>query len=216
MSSDGSASMIFVTGCARSGTSLTTRILQAHGCNLGPESLVNPLFENTGIRQNLLKPYLVRCGGDEQGQKTLPDTDNLPPLPGLREQVLSYFSGGTPRAYKDAKLTLVWPTFAAAFPTAKWIIVRRHRDSIIDSCLRTPFMMAYDTREGWLYWIEEHERRFEKMRDALSCAEVWPDRFIDDPDCFEPVVAFCGLKFDRAAVAAAIDKSLWHGGKACV
>lgn len=207
--------MIFVTGCARSGTSLVTQLLQAHGCYLGKADRVNSLFENVSVRENILKPILMRADVDPLGQDVLPDTNNLPPEPTLRDAVLRYFAGGVMngsphRAYKDAKLTLVWPLFHAAFPAAKWILVRRDKASIVDSCMRTGFMRKRSTPEAWAEWVDEHEKRFVDMRAALNLIEVWTDEVVSMPRTFEEVADFCGLDFKRAAMTKVIDARIWH------
>ncbi len=199
--------MIFVTGCARSGTSLVTGILRDFGVHLGD---VNSLNENTGVREGVLKPYLRALGADPMGQNPLPGSEGLPPQHYLREVVLERIGGHEPRAYKDAKLTLVWPVWHAAFRGAKWVLVRRDAEAIAESCLRTPFMTAFKTREGWLEWVSQHEARFEAMRERLNIIEVWPARFIREPVEFEPVCAFLGLPFDKDVVENAIDRSRWH------
>src|SRR5690606_36215574 len=118
--------MIIVTGAARSGTSLTTRILQAHGCHLG--STVNGLYENTDVRDGVVKRYLRSIGADPLGQSILADTDNLAYVPGWRKTVERHFRAfPKPWAYKCAKATLIWPVWHEAFPDAKWIIVRRNK-----------------------------------------------------------------------------------------
>jgi len=205
--------MILITGAARSGTSLTTRILQEHGCYLGNEKDINSLNENTAIRQNILKPYLSSVGADPMGQFPLPDTDHLPSQLGLRDKVLAHFKGGPePYAYKDAKLTLVWPVWAEAFPDAKWVIVRRKAERIADSCIRTNFMKAHGTdKQGWLGWVREHERRFMAMKQKVNAIEVWPDAYIAAPNAFQPVAAFLGLKFDADIVNENVRPSAWHG-----
>lgn len=202
--------MIFVTGCARSGTSLTARILQAHGCNLGKPQDINVLYENTDIRQNVLKPYLRSVGADPMGQQKLPDTDNLPLREGLREEVLKRIGCKEPIAYKDAKLTLCWRTWNAAFPEAKWVLVRRDKERIVDSCLRTDFMWSYTERAKWREWVEQHEKRFDAMRKELNLIEVWPDRIMEEPEAFASVAEFCGLTFNLSAVERSIDKNKWH------
>lgn len=196
--------MILITGCARSGTSLTTQILQSHGLHLGP---VNVLFENTDIRESVLKPYLRAIGTDPRGQKPLPDTDSLPAHVGLRDAVLKRVPETS--GYKDAKLTLVWPVWAKAFPQAKWVLVRRKAEDIAGSCLRASFMNAFDTMDGWLGWVAEHEKRFEKMKAALDIIEVWPRDYIEDAGKFQPVADHCGLAFNGDAVKAAIHPGLF-------
>jgi len=200
--------LIFVTGCARSGTSLITKILKAHGCNLGDP--VNALNENTGVREGVLKPYLRSIGADHLGQRKLPDTNNLVPIDGLREKVLKHFPPWDPVAYKDAKLTLVWPVFSAAFPEAKWVVVRRDRERIVDSCLRTDFMFSYNERQPWMDWVLEHEARFSDMAYKLDMIEVWTDAVVQEASNFAPVCTFLGLEFDLDATLTAVDAKKWH------
>lgn len=205
--------MIFVTGCARSGTSLTTKILEAHGVDIGRgRASVNSLYENTDIREKVVKPYLREIGVDPLGQNPLPDEKNLPPAPYWRGQILNGMCGPKePWAYKCAKLVLIWPLWEAHFPGAKYIIVRRDKEKIIDSCMRAGFMRNHKNREGWGIWVDEHLRRMEDMKNTLGCIEIWPDRYISDPWEFKPVADFCGLEFNPKAVADSVDRGNWHG-----
>jgi hypothetical protein len=141
----------------------------------------------------------------------LPDTDHLPLSPGLRDRVLKLIGGNEPRAYKDAKLTLVWPVWHDAFPEATWVLVRRDKERIVDSCLRTAFMWSYSERLGWRQWVEAHERRFARMRKHLHLVEVWTDTVVDDPGAFFPVAEICGLPMNLEAVEAAVGRKQWHG-----
>lgn len=202
--------MIFITGCARSGTSLTSKILKAHGCFLGPEKRINSLFENTNIREKVIKAYLRSIGADPLGQHPL--AEKLRPLPEFREEVIKYMGGNPPEpwAYKCAKLAPLWPLWKDAFPEAKYVIVRRDKDKIAESCLRTPFMRAFNGKEGWLEWVAVHERKFDEMRVHLDTIDVWTDEVVKDPAKFQPVAEFCGLNFDEAATRAAIDPNAWH------
>ena len=207
--------MILITGAARSGTSLTTRILQAHGAALGNPKAVNRLCENTLVRERILKPHLRALGADPLGQDPLPDTDAVQPIEGLGKSVrrtLGPTPRGVERAYKDAKLCLVWPAWHAAFPGAKWVIVRRAPSKIVASCLRTSFMRAFgDDEDAWREWVRQHEQRFKAMRKAVNAIEVRPDHYIRDPERFRPVAEHCGLTFRPELVTAAVDPELWHG-----
>lgn len=200
--------MIFVTGCARSGTSLTAKILKAHGCNLGP---VNVLYENTDIRQQVLKPYLKECGADPLGQRLpMPKREHCKPYPDLRDRILGRIPGHEPRAYKDAKLCWAYWPFAEAFPEAKWVIVRRDKERIVDSCMNTSFMWSHKKREPWNEWVEAHEQRFSEMHKELDAIEVWPDEVVRNPHAFQLVTSFCDLPFDLHATEQCIDKGKWH------
>ena len=208
--------MIFVTGCARSGTSLVAKLLQAHGANLGP---VNVLYENTRIRQGILKPYLSSIGADSIGQSiTLPDAEDLRPYPDLRDKILDLIPGSEPRAYKDAKLCHVWQIFAEAFSDARWIIVRRDKEKIVESCLRPKtsegfnrFMRRSDDPYYWRRWVKAHEERFVQMLNKLPFAiEVWTDFIVEDPGVFDLVTSFVGLEFSLEKTEKVIDRNLWH------
>ena len=204
--------MIFITGAARSGTSLTTKILQAHGLYLGPRRQVNELYEHVGIRQTILKPMLTKIGADPLGQGPLPNMAKYQADNTLRRRVEPYFViAPEPWGYKDAKLALTWPMWHAAFPEAKWIIVKRETDAIIDSCLRTQFMRRYGTnREKWHAWVDFHLCQFSGMRLAgLDTFEVWPAQYILTADYFAPVAGFCGLDFNADKVTDAINPNLW-------
>lgn len=210
---------IFVTGCARSGTSMTAGIL--HLCGAFGGEMSGPtknnkrgMFENAKIRDTILKPYLTVIGVDPMGQDPLPDIDNLQPMDGLRDQVegtmkeQGYKNGVW--FYKGAKLCLIWPIWHEAFPEAKWVIVRRKDEDIIYSCMQTAFMRAFDKEEDWQGWVDIHKKRFEEMKKAgLDICEVWPTKFVEGNFTeIQSVVAELGLEWNDS-VEDFIEPSLW-------
>jgi len=191
---------ILITGIARSGTSMVAGVINLCGVFMGTlaeNNRANPkgMFENAEIRNNMVKPFLRSCGADPAGQFPLPDTKRLP-IPGdwrqNIEQVMikqGYIGGAW--AYKGPKMPLMWPVWNHAFPTAKWIIVRRRSGDIVRSCMRTAFMHAYHNEriqhkikvcneyEGWLWWIRQYEKRFvEMIQEGMNCKIIWPDRMV--------------------------------------
>jgi len=215
---------ILITGCARSGTSMTAGIIDhcgAFGGRLvmgGGRANKKGFFENREIRDNLVKPYMMLCGADPLGQKPLPELNHLLPLGNLRskvEQIMKfqgYRSG--PWYYKGAKLCLVWPTWHKAFPEAKWIVVRRKDDDVIYSCMRTGFMRAYRKPEGWQGWIDHHKKRFDEMREdpSVNMVEVWPTKFVEgDFSEIRGVIEGLGLKWNDEAVKDFVSPELWRG-----
>ncbi len=199
--------MIFITGAARSGTSLTTQILQKCGLNLGP---VNPLFENLQAREGVVKPYLRGLGVDPLGQHPLPNLDKLKPAPQFREQITKAIGQKEPWGYKCAKAVLFWPLWVEHFPDASWVIVRREREDIIDSCMRTNFMSKFKTREDWGNWVDVHLERIEQMKAKVNYVEIWPRDFIAVADSFWVVADFCGLDFDPKHVTDSIKPDLYR------
>lgn len=212
---------ILLTGCARSGTSLTAAIIDTCGGFGGYMTGPTPFnkkgqFENSEIRDKIVKPYLQLNSADPMGQDPLPNVRKLMAVTNFREKIETimvrhgYESG--PWYYKGAKMCLIWPLWSTAFPEAKWIIVRREDIDIADSCMHAGFMRAYRSVEGWLGWVEEHKRRFEEMkRFCKNVREVWPSKFIVDGDFSEmqSVVEWAGLDWKDDEVKAFIEPKLW-------
>lgn len=218
---------ILVTGCARSGTSLTAGII--HLCGAWGGSMVGPnpfnkkgMFENRGFKRRALKAFLKEMGVDPLGQKPLPDIQKVMDCARrgegavFRKRVVAELRGqgymGGPWFWKGAKLCLIWPIVHDAFPSAKWVIVRRRAEDIADSCLRTSFMRAYDTAEGWLGWVEEHKLRFREMQNrGLRMMEVWPLELVSgSPARMKSVMTWLGLQWNDNAVGSFVDGSMFH------
>lgn len=221
-------SPILITGCARSGTSMTAGIIQMCGafggktlCNQGNKNNRKGFFENGEIRENLVKPYLTLCGADPLGQDPLPVLENLIPLANLKDKVEETYTYqghvGGPWYYKGAKICLIWPTWHKAFPRAKWIIVRREDEEIIQSCLKTGFMRAFKDEAGWQSWIDTHKLRFQEMVDNhLDVVEVWPSKFVHgDYSEIKGVVEDLGLKWKEEEVKDFVSPELWRTKNEC-
>jgi len=219
--------IILVTGAARSGTSMVGGVLDrcgAYGGVLAGPTGANRrgMFENNEIREKILKPYLKSIGCDPMGQSVLPTKEQRwaytkEQAEKLRKDVLSVFvrqgwDQKSPLFYKGAKVCLVWPLWAAAFPEAKWIVVRRDAESIVLSCLKTGFMRAFTSRAGWLAWVAIHESVFEEMIDhGLDLVEVWPERMINgDFTGMQNTVNRVGLEWREDPVRDFISPELWH------
>lgn len=197
--------MIFITGAGRSGTSLTTGVLRACGLNLGE---TNHLNEHPAVRDGLVKPVLKQMGCDPLGQHPLPDVARVRTDPEWREKVTKALGDlPEPWGFKDAKTCLLWPLWADAFPDATYVIVRRNRDAIANSCVRTGFMKRHKTRAGWEGWADHYIARLEEMKTHLRCIEVWPGT---QPETFRPMIEACGLTWGRKVVEGVINPNKWH------
>jgi hypothetical protein len=177
-------------------------------------------FENNYIRDQITKPYLRMMGLDPLCQDPLPDVDKLLPYPDLRTHVkgammeAGYTRG--PWFYKGAKMCLLWPLWNEAFPNAKWVIVRRRDEDIARSCMRTPFMRAFRSVEGWLGWVKVHEQRFEEMKAAgLDVTEVWSEHLIQGRlyDIRKVVESVEGLTWREDKIRDFITPELWKEGR---
>ena len=222
-------SPILITGAARSGTSMTAGIISlsgAFGGQLSQATIYNKkgMFENSVIRDYIVKNYLKNNGWDTMAQDPLPNITTVQEQAKVtgerfRVQILKAIKDqgcrfDRPWFYKGAKMCLIWPVWAEAFPDAKWVVVRRNAEDIVRSCLRTGFMRAYKHRSGWLGWVAEHEKRFEEMHDAkLGCREVWPQRMINgDFTEMQSVINWLGLSWDLDKAREFIEPKLWARG----
>ncbi len=224
---------ILITGCARSGTSMTAGIIEmcgAFGGRTSPPNNSNKkgMFENVDIRNGIVKPYLSSIGADPMGQDPLPRMRRV--YGSLKradifstqwkEKVLKVlFRHGLdtdwPWYYKGAKMCLFWPVWYAAFPDARWVIVRRQREDIVNSCLKTGFMRAHRTEDGWMGWVKHHEEMFDQMRGAgLVVHEVWPQKAISgDFSEIRGVVDDLGLQWNNTKIIDFISPALWSRKK---
>lgn len=223
-------SPIIITGCARSGTSLTAGIINNSGAWGGDIQGFNKhnakgFFENKAIRNNIVKPYLKSIGCDPLGQFPLPNDKhvfsvnkeiaNQWRLKIISEIKSQGYDGESIWFYKGAKVCLLWYLWHQAFPQAKWVLVRRNALDIISSCMRTGFMKAYQNVEGWAKWVKHHEDRFDEMKfHKIDLVEIWPQKMINgDYSEIESVLGHIGLKYDKQIVDNFISPELWRGGK---
>lgn len=222
---------ILITGCARSGTSLVAgmiNICDAYGGDMSGPNRNNAkgMFENAHIRNNIVKPHLREMGVDPLGQYPLPDINKIIIPSDWRQRIEKvmidegYKQG--PWMYKGAKMCLSWKVWHHAFPRAKWIIVRRKTSDIVNSCQRTGFMRAFNNvhkqravgvkndREGWLWWVHQHEARFREMiEEGLNVKVIWPERMVHgDYTQIMEAIEWLGLPWKTEALSF-VDNKLW-------
>ncbi len=214
-------SPILITGAARSGTSMVAGVIDISGAFGGDMSGPNRnnqkgMFENSRIRNEIVKPHLRELGYDPKGQYPLPETEKLSIPVNWRKRVENimiaqgYKEG--PWFYKGAKMCLTWPIWHHAFPDAKWIIVRRRTADIVNSCMRTGFMNAFKDKDGWLWWVHEHEQRFREMIEAgLNVKIVWPEKMLyGNYHEMQETIEWLGLDWKGQKVYNFIEPKLWH------
>jgi len=215
---------IFVTGLPRSGTSLVAGLLHACGAWVGNTVLgdaANPrgYFEHVIVRERIVKQLLSRVHCDPMGVNPLSPLDLSLRVSNL-EKVLGAvlaredYNANMPWLYKDAKLTLVWPAFAHAFPDATWVIVKRDPQQVIDSCLRTPFMAQHGAdREFWEVFVAQYETRLASLAQTVERhVMVEPQKLVGgDYSDLKKVLSLCDLQFRKAAVDEFICNDFWHG-----
>jgi len=193
MIQDKSYCPVFITGVERSGSSLIGRIIALCGAFSGE---VTPMCENIKLKA-VINEYYRSIGADSRGQYPLPNISKLHIPVDWRNKIQSNienegYDGKKIWMYKSSRISQIWPVWNYGYPEAKWIIVRRRTGDVIESCLKTGFMDAYEDstvqqlvgvnteRDGWLWWIHEHEKLFvEMIETGLNVKVIWPERMLN-------------------------------------
>lgn len=202
---------ILITGASRSGASMIGEIVRLCGVFAGK---TNQICENTEILNNIVRPYLQSIGTDPNGQYPLPNINELNIPISWTENVLRIIaeqgnSTGT-WMYKSSSMCLMYPIWNYAFPNAKWIIVRRKDDDIVESCMHTTYMNAFNSEENqraveatnkkdaWYWWVRQHNRRFAEMVEyGLNCKQIHPERMVNgDYSQIQEMLEWLGLQWD--------------------
>ncbi len=210
-------SPILVTGVPRSGTSMTAGLIHEAGAWGGdligstPDNRTG-FFENLKIREDVVKGYLKEINEDPMGQKDLPC---LPQRMSFRETertekfaldikniILQQGYEGGPWFYKCAKIPLMWGVWAAAFPHARYILVRRDVKGIVDSCMRTMFMRVHNNLADWETWVRDYEASFKQMRFELKPHELWYEDIVGGRwDALQAIIEDYDLSWDSSKVS---------------
>lgn len=215
---------ILILGVPRSGTSMIAGILEICGAWLGNTipggGVENPrgFFENTYLREAVNKKILETAGSDPSGVKSLPYFEELPQTNGLEENIrglLKYegYDFQTPWAFKEPKLSLIWPNYAAIFPQAHWLIVRRPREHIVASCLNTSFMKRQNNDPiFWYHWVDAYLERLDFLKSTNLCwSEIWSDSVIEgDFSDIKQLVQNYQLNWQEEQVINFINPKFWH------
>lgn len=183
---------IFILGLPRSGTSMIAGSLHLCGAWVGETipggGIENPegFFENRFLREAVYKKILAGTKADPLGIEPLPDLETLPQVNDLYQtayDLLNHegYDFKQPWRFKEPKLCLLWPVYYKAFPNARWIVVRRDEDAVIDSCMRTSFMARHGKdRIFWRQWTKEYLRRLDVLKTTVPYAwEIWSQPLID-------------------------------------
>ncbi len=224
-------SPIIVTGCPRSGTSIISGMLEICGAFAGtiPQPTKHEtrgMGENRVIYEDVVKPYIQSLQADPSGQWPLMDSEKLM-IPIDWELMISdalhkdgYMGGKW--LYKSNTAALMWKVWSYAYPSAKWVLVRRRTGDIVSSCLQTSYMKAFKNpayrkeigaeteSEAWIHWVHKYEEAFVGMLTAgVNCKVVWPERFVrNDYQQLYEVIEWVGLEW-KSSVADYLDPKLW-------
>ena len=218
---------VFITGAARSGTSLVANLLEASGLWLGDTEHGRPenpsgFFENRRIRDGLIKTLLVSNKADPLGVDPLP-IGNLFLDINLHKIIPRLLAAdeymGQQWGYKDAKLVHFWRDFIDCFPLSKWIFVKRNFKEIVASCERARFMNVEDGSRNhafWETWVEAYLDRMDQLKEELrkrkiKYFEIDVNLLVDgDLNELQDVVEALDLTWDAKRMSSLINPDLWN------
>ena len=203
-------SPILITGIPRSGSTMIAATINLCGA-FGGHMSKRGMYSNDRIREEIVKPYLIENGINKNGLH--PTSSHLSSIE-IRNWVETimkdegYQKGNW--MYKDSRLSLIWPIWNHQYPNAKWIIVRRRTGDIIQSCMKTKYLTAYDKEEGWLNMIHEYEIRLAALIETCpNNMIIWPERMLHKN--YQQIYDMCdwlGLTWNSDALRF-IDSLLW-------
>ena len=216
---------IFIASAPRSGSSLLSYILHNEGIQVGetkPADKYNPngYFENLKIRELVIK-HLKKQDVRNQGKKFQPVnlTFSSIDIALFRHNVVSALLKDSidldkPWLFKDPKIVLTWLLFAKSFPNAKWILLYRNEDAIIDSYKRTEFMNAYESTEDWQKYLTCFVANMESIKSFCTNTHTFAiESLIDnDTDKINNLYSFLGLR-NTGKYVSCIDKRYFGKAK---
>lgn len=202
-----SKQLILITGVERSGSTLISRVLQLCRANTGQ---TNKMRENVSLRalsKSTIKYLREGC--------LMPTYKSMETVSDWKETVEEALENqnipeSMPFVYKDSQITQLWKLWHKAYPTAKWIIVRRRTGDILNSLYETAYMTKFKSKrnvqqvgasceeEAWLWWVHEYEDRFRDIiASEMDYRIVWPERMRDGNfEQMKEVVNWCGLDWN--------------------
>lgn len=216
---------IFIVSAPRSGSSLLSYILHTEGVQVGetkPADKYNPngYFENLKIRELVIE-RLKKQDKRNEGKKFQPVNLTFGSIEiamfkyGVYASLLDENVDLTkPWLFKDPKIALTWLLFAKSFPDAKWILLYRDNDAIIDSYSRTEFMDAYQTRQDWEQYLTCFEANMESIKSFCANTHTFAieSLFENDTDKINELFSFLGIE-NTGKYESCIDKRYFGKAK---
>jgi hypothetical protein len=218
---------VCVLGFGRSGTSLTMRLLNLMGVEIGPEEDLVPPVEAENPRGyweprwmlELNDEILAKLGSDwwhplsaEPGWERRPEFDPLRERArGLLEEK---FGSAALYGWKEPRTTLTLPFWRELIPDARYVICLRNPVDAISSFQRRPEPDLPIRAWGDL-WLEYTVRALNETRDQPRLLVFYEDFLRDGPGQIARIASFLGLDHLGAGstdsrLLGEIDQNLRH------
>lgn len=202
-----------VVGMHRSGTSLTTRMLEALGVDLGPrDSFVpaDPIDNRDGYQEQApiveLNDELLRALGGHASEppELAPGWEQrseLLPLVERARALIAQLFGSAPWAFKDPRASLLLPFWRLVEPELRVLI-----------CIRNPLEVAlsmsrrrdpYELQHWSHMWKRHTERALGDSKDCERAIVIFEDLTGDPEICARRLGHFVGVDEQDASLIAA-------------
>ena len=182
---------ILITGVERSGSSIIARIISMCRVHAGE---VSGMYENERIKV-MMNNFLYGMGVDTHCQYPLLQhpmdffpKDFAEKITDILE--LEKYDSQYPWMYKSFRILNTWEIWNHFYPNAKWVIVLRRYPDVLDSCIKTSHMGAFQTlqnrkdvgaineKAGWRWWYHEQQKQINKIkfRADVNTFEIYPEK----------------------------------------
>ncbi|HUN78373.1 MAG TPA: sulfotransferase [Solirubrobacteraceae bacterium] len=219
---------VCVLGFGRSGTSLTTRLLNLLGVDVGPEEDLLGAAGGDNPRGYWEPRWMIELNDEilarldtvwQQPFPAAPGWETEPELDDLRERarelLLEKFGASRLWGFKDPRVMLTLPFWQQVMPAARYVICLRNPADVISSFQRRPEPNLPLEEWGDL-WMEYNARALRETRERPRMLVFYEDLFRDGANEIARMASFLGLPAPpegdpaRRALLDEIDPELRH------
>lgn len=219
------ATTICVLGMHRSGTSLTARILNLLGVDLGPEAgLLPPSAQNVKgywEQREVLEindALLAAMGGNFANPPPLRPgwerSRELAPLERRAREFVSHAFASSPLwGFKDPRMSLTLPFWRELVPAMRYVICVRNPREVFDSLARYPSHVQPRSRTWSSLWLLYTARGLQYTSAAPRTIVHYEDFFTDLRQQVDLLASFCSRPVTdeaSAAIEAFVDQGMRH------
>lgn len=192
-----SKEIIIVVEVPRSGAGMIAGCLKLAGAISGQTDRLNRDIEVCKVLDTLLS----QLKADRSGLFPLPAEKRTKSysknkMRSMLLTAMNYKSGQIHFLY-DYRFLLTWRIWNNYFPDAKWIMVRRNEQEIVESCKKTGWMDRFGDEAGWYWLIDQYLMQYNQMRQNVkNLTVVHPERMItEDYSEMQKTIEWAGLQW---------------------
>lgn len=209
---------ILIAGPPRSGSTMTAALLIKHGVWIG-NSRVTPFPQTNsliGTENGDIKAIHKRHKNNQRYLNwATPLPSEVPEDPKtFKEKVLDIVDTDGKWLVKTAWLVIYWKMWNAAFPDARWVLLKRPATESANSVLRHPRMKkrGYKTAINFMKALQQRQKAIESGVHNSIYIETGKLAGKDHTE-FQKLMRFCGIEPDLTIFEDFVNPEKWHGEK---